>query len=59
MKGFAGGSREEQIKWSEARKRKIDKQKGKWMRVREKVITAEKGRKEEQYVVDKEIKRKI
>jgi hypothetical protein len=48
MKGFAGGSREEEIKWSklalfhEERKKKMDKQKGKWMRVREKAITAEK-----------------
>jgi hypothetical protein len=35
MKGFAGGSREEEIKWSELalfheeRKRKMEKQKGK------------------------------
>jgi hypothetical protein len=33
----------------EERKRKMDKPKGKWMRVREKDITAEKERKEEQY----------
>ncbi len=37
----------------------MNKQKGKCMRVREKVITAEKGRKEEQYyVVDKRNKTK-
>ncbi len=61
MKGFTGGSRQEQMKWSELalfheeRKRKMDKQKGKQLRGRENIVTAEKGRKEEQYVVEKGI----